>query len=125
VSAVETEQYEKTLAKVRAAWIGREDHGILTIGIDFDYGSSGQGLPGVALDAWDSDKKRRVGDARSIDYINAILDAFGVDRFDKIQGRTIYALRDPGWNGLIRGLEPLPTEKGARIILSDIWRDEE
>lgn len=118
--------YERIIAKARSAYIGREDHGILTVFIDLDYGGSGQGIPLYGLDQWDEEQKRRVGDARSIEFIAALMSAFGVNRFDSIVGRTVYALHNPGDSyGYIVGLEPLPTEKGERIIFADIWtRDE-
>lgn len=120
--------YDRTIAKARKASICREDHGILTVYLDFDYGSSGQGIPGYALDSWDREQERRVGDKRSIEFIAAIMDAFGVDAWEDIQGRTIHVLHNEGQGGfgggLIVGLEPLPTEKGKRVIFADVFAEE-
>lgn len=122
-------EYDRTIAKCTSASIYREDHGILTVSIQFDFGGSGQGIPGYALDSWDKEEKRRVGDKRSIEFIAALMDAFGVNHFDKIKGRTVYALHEKGksgWGGgLIVGIEPLPTEPGERLIFADIFEREE
>jgi hypothetical protein len=121
--------YVRTIAKARSASICREDHGILTVFIDFDYGGAGQGIPGFALDGWDEERKRRVGDSRSIEFIAALMEAFGVETFEDIPGRTVYVLHNKGESGLgggyIVGIEPLPTERGERVIFADVWaRDE-
>lgn len=122
------DQYDRTIGKATRASICREDHGILTVDISFDYGSAGQGIPGFALDGWDKDEERRVGDKRSIEFIAAIMDAFGVDRWEDIKGRTVHVLHEKGKSGfgggLIVGIEPLPTERGTRVIFADVFAEE-
>ena len=120
------DEYERTIAKAESAWIGYEDHGILTVHVGMQLGKgSHQGIPGYALDQWNEDEQRRVGGPQSIEFIAALMAAFGVDRFDKIVGRTVFvlhALGESGYGGgLIKGIEPLPTEKGERVIFADVW----
>lgn len=121
-------EYDRKIGKATYASIRREDHGILTVDIQFDYGGSAQGIPGYALDGWDREQERRVGDKRSIEFIAALMDAFGVDRFEDITGRTVMVLHEEGrggfGGGLIVGLEPLPTEKGKRVIFADVFAEE-
>ena len=118
-------EYDRTIGKATRASICREDHGILTVDLQFDYGSSGQGIPGYALDGWNREEERREGDKRSIEFIAALMEAFGVDRFEDIKGRTVMVLHEEGKSGfgggLIVGLEPLPTEKGKRVIFTDVF----
>lgn len=117
--------YDRTIGKVRKASIRREGHGVLTVYIDFDFGGAGQGIPGYALDSWDDELKRRVGDKRSIEFVAALMGALGVEAWEDIQGRTVHVLHEKGksgWGGgPIVGLEPLPTEKGTRVLFSEVF----
>jgi hypothetical protein len=121
-----TKTYTRTIAKAGKPRISREDHGILTVFLDLDYGGSVQGIPLYALDFWDKDEERRAGHKASIEFIMALMDAFGVDDFSKIEGKSIFALHDApnegGYGlGYIKGLEPLPTEKGRAFVFEDIF----
>lgn len=104
-------ELQKTLAKITRADIGMEDHGIYGVNIDFDYGGSAQGT------GWYSISNESGGP-----LIEAIMEAVGVRRWDQMVGKTVFALRDPGYNGLVRGIEKLPTEKlGGTLIFSDFF----
>lgn len=125
-------EYDKTVAKATSASICREDHGILTVSITFDYGGAGQGIPLYALDGYDKESETRRGSAKSIEFIAALMDAFGVDAFEKIVGRTVYALHEKDekgqsgfGRGYIVGIDPLPTEPGKRLIFSEIMTGED
>lgn len=118
--------YSRTLAKAGKPRISREDHGILTVFLDLDYGGSAQGIPLYALDFWDREQEKRAGHKASIEFIMALMDAFGVNDFSKIEGRTIFALHEMpnggGYDlGYVQGLAPLPTEKGKAFLFTDVF----
>ena len=52
----------------------------------------------------------------------AILKACGVDQWEKLPGRTVYALIDK--QAFVRGLAPLPTEPGTEFHVDDIYGDD-
>jgi hypothetical protein len=112
------------IAKIRRAYIGIEDHGILVCSLDFDFGGSGQGTGGHALDEpvrEDGQFVRREGTAYGMQFIAAVMRAAGVDSWDKVQGRTVYALRDrEGWGGAVIGIAPLPTENGEEFLFDSL-----
>lgn len=100
-----------------------EDHGILTLNVGLDFGGTSQGFGGYALDEWSEADGRRVGAAAGADLILRLLWLFGVDRFSKIVGRPVYALRgSDGLQGTIIGLET-PAFDGSRKLLVSEWRE--
>jgi hypothetical protein len=112
------------IAKIRSAKLGWEDHGIFTCMLDLDYGSSCQGVGGYALDEPRRDGEGnsigRVGTAYGMEFIMRTMRACGVDDWSKITGRTILAIKDEGWNGQVRGIKPLPTERGEAFVFDDL-----
>jgi hypothetical protein len=115
----------KEIAKIRRAYLGTEDHGILCCSIDFDFGGSGQGTGGYALDEPvhndDGEFVEREGTAYGMQFVAGVMRAAGVESWDKVQGRTVFALRDSdGWNGKIIGIAPLPTEQGEEFIFETL-----
>jgi hypothetical protein len=96
---------QTTLAKIRSTHLGYEDHGTFSALIAFDYGGSSQGWGPIAL-----------GD-QAHNIIAAVLTACGVDSWERLVGRTVFVVRDEGWNGLIRGMAPLPTEPGEGFVV--------
>jgi len=116
--------YEQ-IAKIRKAYFGVEDHGLLACYLDFDFGGSGQGTGGHCLDEPIHDESgkflRREGTAYGMQFLAAVMRAAGVDSWDKLEGRTVYALRDhEGWGGQIIGIAPLPTETGEEFIFDSL-----
>jgi hypothetical protein len=115
------------IAKVERTFLGVEDHGILTAWVYLNYGGAGQGAGGYAFDsaskhtrfhkAYDSS---RVATAFGMEWIRRVLLAFGVDSWEELTGRTVYALREPGFGGLVRGFRPLPTETGKEFLFSEL-----
>jgi len=97
---------EEEIGKVTSARIGMEDHGILTFDIMFDFGGCAQGFGGYNLQC----KNSHV-------VIKAILGAFGVMWWDQLPGRIITVVRE---GGMIRGLKPLPFEKGKPFNIADM-----
>lgn len=106
------------IAKITKAFLGFEDHGILTIMLSLDFGGSGQGAGGYALgrrpSRSDSDLQGiSLDQAKELQrQIGGVLEACGVDSWDKVQGRTILAHRG---NLGIDAIKPLPTESGREF----------
>ena len=113
-------EYERVIAKIESTHLGYEDHGIFSLNVSFDYGGSAQGTGHYCVCSSKSDNPE---DAGGIRLVKAIVDACGVDQWEKLRGRTVYVLKDPGWNGMVRGIEPLPTEKGTAVIFKDVLAD--
>jgi hypothetical protein len=114
---------EKRIAKINNADIGFEDHGIFTVFIDLSYGDkSFQGISGYSLShsAKGSTGYLTIGEPKGIDFIMGIMKACGVDVWSKMKGRTIYALIE---DGLVKGLEQLPTEGKESIYFPDFWKE--
>lgn len=95
-------KYEEKIAKITSTHLGYEDHGIPTFWLHLDYGGSGQGFGGYDLRHW------------GIDVLFEVMKACGVDSWEKVNGRTVIALVE---HGLVRGIKPLPTEKGKGFVL--------
>lgn len=112
---------KKTLGKCGAPDLFYEDHGILTLFIQIDFGGSSQGFGGYVLDATDKAGGRK-GSAAGMDFIVRLLKLFDVARLADIEGRTVYALYDDaGFNAPIIGLETPAFDGGRRFLISD-WQ---
>jgi hypothetical protein len=117
------------IAKVEETMLGVEDHGILTATLHVTYGGSGQGIGGYALDNPDPDMgdsadTRRIGTAYGMEWIARCIRACGVDRWERIKGRTIIVLFESERFGARPiGIAPLPTEPGAPFIFADLTRE--
>src|SRR5438045_1865374 len=116
MTTTDTQAHTETIAKITGAFLGWEDHGILTCTLTLDYGGSGQGTPGYGLDEPRQDAAGkhigRFGTAFGMEFVARLMRACGVNQWDAIKGRTVIAIRDgEGWNGLVRGIKPLPTEQ--------------
>jgi hypothetical protein len=107
VTVIDGVEYEMELATIVSTSLGREDHGIFTFMLDLDYGGSGQGAGGYALN-----DPEIFGKA-----VQAIIDFFGSD-WEHIKGRKVYALKE-GHNGTVKGL--VKSDQKAWVIFSD-WR---
>lgn len=107
--------YECVIAKIKSTFLGIEDHGIFTFAIHLDYGGSGQGYGHICLGS----AAHPDADGLTFRFINRILEACGVDNWEKLPGRTVYAIKEAGWGGMVRGLAPLPTEKGVGFYCID------
>ena len=102
------------IARIESTSLGFEDHGILTAWLHVTYGGSSQGIGGFAL----------THSAGS--FIRGVLRACGVDKWEKLVGRTIYVLReDTSFQARAVGIEPLPTEDGERFLFDEWQRSQE
>ena len=73
-------------AKITSANISLEDHGILTCYLMLDYGGSGQGFGGYALDGYNKALDKRVGTAWGMEYIRRLIELFDVEHFANLKG---------------------------------------
>lgn len=79
-------------AKITSTMLGIEDHGIFSFMLHLDYGGSGQGAGGYALDApidKDGVFLGRVGTASGMSLIIEILKIVGVDKWEDLKGKLI------------------------------------
>lgn len=111
-------QTEKRLAKITETYLGIEDHGIFGFSVGLDYGDSHQAFGFYGLGHTDREREEWIPSPQGLKAIRGIIDACGVDRWEKLKGRTVFAIIEDGW---VRGLEPLPTERGKRFHVHDIW----
>ena len=117
---------KEVMAKITGTSLGIEDHGIFTAWLDVTYDGKGtsQSIGGYALDEWDDATKHRVGTAYGLEWIKRVMAAAGVDRWEKLVGRTVFILKTEeqsligGYGAL--GIRPLPTEKGTEFIFESI-----
>lgn len=120
--------YVEQIAKVERTFLGFEDHGLFTLTLSLDYGGSGQGAGMACLDSPVKDESGRFlgreGTKLGHDYIIGVIKAFGVDSWEQIKGRTVIALREPGYNGSVVGIRPLPTEPGTEFIFASVFPEE-
>ena len=82
-------------ATIRSTMLGVEDHGIMTFMLDLDYGSSGQGAGGYALDGKPrTPSGERRGVEGSIVLIRKILEIVGVEKWEDLPGKHIRVWQD-------------------------------
>lgn len=92
-------------AKIKSTFLGREDHGILTLIINLEYG--GCGGQGYGLYSLDTPNKadyphngRRVGTAFGMEAIGQILQVVGVSSWEELPGKSVRA--DASWDKVYR-----------------------
>lgn len=71
-------------ALITSTMLGLEDHSIMSCMLHMDYGGSGQGFGGYALDVYCPTAKKRVGHAACGEFIKRILDVLEVSSWEKI-----------------------------------------
>lgn len=132
IPEIDLDTFHKRIAKIESTFLGREDHGIFTFTLQLNYGGSGQGAGMYCLDgpspSWarevpgrDYVDRERRGSVAGLTMIMAVLDACGVDSWEKLKGRTVYALfADDSWSSPVLGFAPLPTEPGRTMLFKDI-----
>lgn len=106
------------IGKIESTMLGYEDHGILTAYISFRFASSGQSAGGMMFSWRPRGEKERFADA-GMAFVSGVLRACGVDCWEKLVGRTVFALREESY-GKIIGIRPLPTEGGKEFLFSEM-----
>ena len=113
---------ERRIAKIDSTELGWEDHGIFTAIVGLDYGTGGHQSAGLyALDEYDKALDRRVGSKEGMDFIIRLLRACGVDKWESLIGRTVYAVST---SNKVLAIEPLPTEPGEAFWFDSLWEGE-
>ena len=78
---------EKRPCKVVSTYLGFEDHGLVLVQVDVDFGTSRQ-----SFQASYSPHVRHNEAKNLFDAITGIFRAFNVDRWEKLPGRSAFAL---------------------------------
>lgn len=89
-------------ATITSATIEIGDHGFLSSFLHLDYGGSGQGFGGYALDRYDTEKKERVGSTICGIWIRRVLETVGVDNWHKLEGQNIRVEQDRPFGKILR-----------------------
>lgn len=76
-------------AKIVATSLGREDHGIFTAYISFEYDEGGQSFGGYGLDAYKAPKDCRIGTAWGMEFIMRVLETVGAESWEKLIGKHV------------------------------------
>jgi len=116
---------EEVLAKIESVIFGREDHGIMTLSITFDYGQGGcQSFGGYCLDTFDKEKDRRIGSAAGMDYVMQIMNVMDVTNLQDMVGKMCYAIKDgPRFFGKVIGIKQIPQDGDSQFLIKD-WQQE-
>lgn len=101
-------------AKIESTMLGYEGHGIMTFYLYLDYGGSGQGFGGYALDAYDQRKKKRVGHKSFGEAVAEILRVVGVEKWEDLKGQFVRVEYPEGWNQTITGIGHVLEDKWFR-----------
>jgi hypothetical protein len=88
-------------ALIENTMLGIEDHGIMSFWLYLDYGGSGQGVGGYALDDFKEDLNRRIGTAEGMELIGRILRVVGVSKWEDLKGQHI-RVKTGGWSGPVK-----------------------
>lgn len=101
-------------AKITSTMFGREDHGILTFMVFVEFGGSGCGIGGYAIDQYDRGTEKRVFSANGLEAISKILEIVGVDKWEDLPNKYI-RIKDNGWGSTIDEIGNLMEDKWFNI----------
>ena len=87
-------------ALIKSTMLGIEDHGCFTAYVFVDGDGWGCGFGGYALDQWYEAKGKRVGTAYGLEFVMCLLEALGVESWEKLPG-TICRVETEGPGGKI------------------------
>ena len=116
------------LGRIETTMLGTEDHGIFTFMITLDFGGTGQGFGGYALDTPTGRGLRfkgRHGTAFGMEAIMQLLDAAGVESWEDLKGKEVWAYRDrDGLGGMIKGIEaPAYRKHKGAFFIEDLAKE--
>ncbi|QLQ11141.1 MAG: hypothetical protein HZY75_13160 [Nocardioidaceae bacterium] len=122
--------YSGEVMRIKSTMLGYEDHGILTVFLHCEGAGSGVGVGGMALDAYDEDRKERVGSAYGLDHITALMRVVGVSQWEHLAGKDVVVLFDAAgdthWGHASVGIASLD---GNRVLIlaehAAEWRERE
>lgn len=117
------------LAKINKASLEIKERGILNfwIHVDYEEGMS-QGVGGIALDTYDSEKERRVGTAYGCEVIRRLLIALDVNDFSEMKGKMVWVIgKGDGLSFQPIGIRPLKVDskKSDPVIFDEILAETE
>jgi hypothetical protein len=84
-------------AIITSTSLGVEDHGIFSAFLTLDFGGSGQGFGGYALDQHNGKRgqdSKRIGTAYGMEFIRRIMDTVGVSKWEDLRGKYIRVRSD-------------------------------
>ena len=92
-------------AKIKSTMLGLEDHNIMTIYLNLDYGSTRQSFGGYQIDKPLEDINGvivgRMGTAFGCEFIRKVLEVVDVRCWEDLPGKHIRVEREDEWNGKI------------------------
>lgn len=91
-------------AEIKSTMLGYEDHGILTWFLHLNFGGSGQGFGGYAMDSYSKTKEKRIPSEILGVHLQQILEVVGVEKWEDLEGKHVRIKREEGWNGKIIAL---------------------
>lgn len=105
----------REIARIESTFLGIEDHGIMTFmlnltGAGRDKGW-GQAFGTYMLDWNPRDIEGHADSGYTALILRGILEAVGVDTWEKLPGKLVYAIRPEGPYSFIRGIEGFDTGK--------------
>ena len=100
-------------AVIERTFLGKEDHGILTLNLSLNYGDgSCQGFGGMTLDVYSKKEDRRIGHAYGTECLLRILEVVGVESWEELKGKNIRVETDSSsWDGKIIAIGNILSEK--------------
>lgn len=109
--------YFREVGKIVNSFIGFEDHGILTVSLTIDFGTSVQSSGTYNLGPAN-------GNAAS-KFIAGILNACGVSDWEKIKGSIVNVIytSEPSLTALPVGIESLPFNNGSTFVFMEAFSE--
>lgn len=106
---INEKEYQLELSTIESTMLGVEDHGIFTFMLHLNYFSGGiQGGGGYSLDGYNKETKKRDGTMpKATLLLRDIITICGVSSWEKLKGAKVYAIKEKGWSGYVRGLANL------------------
>lgn len=83
------DELELKNARIRSATITMEDHGVLMVNLDLDYGGTGQGFGGYCLANVSRESKHWSIKTVAGHFIIRVMQVAGVERWDRVAGSPI------------------------------------
>ena len=113
---------DEQLALITDAWFGLNDRNMLDcwVYLDYEEGGCSQGFGGIGLTNYDKESRETIGTAFGCDYFLQLLNTFGVDRIEKLKGKYCFAIREEGFNGLVRGLKSMRADGNKTFLVADL-----
>ena len=103
--------YELHPAVIESTSLGYEYHGIFTYILNVSYGGSAQGIGQMCMDepAGERYSGERRGTAYGHDLIIRTLSVVGVDAWEQLKGKSLYAIKDDRGHYYVAGIASWPT----------------